>query len=78
MACNCKRATEIEDKLGTREGESFFGKVFRWLMKTIIFVISVLMAIVVTPILICVVIYKLFFSKNRTIVLPKQLQKFLE
>lgn len=78
MACNCKRAAEIEDKLGTREGESFLGKLARWGMKAIIFVISILLAIVVTPILIFVVIYKLFFSKNRTIVLPKQLQNFLE
>lgn len=77
MACNCKKRNEIEEKYGVREEESFFGKCYRQLWKIIIFVVAIGLGIIITPIMIFIVIYKLFFGNGKPIVLPKQLSKYL-
>jgi hypothetical protein len=78
MACNCKKGVQMEDKYGVKEDESFLVKLPRFAFKTLVFLITLVLAIVVTPIMILFVLYKLFFAKNREIILPKKLRKFIE
>ena len=78
MACNCKKRNEIEERYGVKEEESFIGKIYRQLWKVIFFVITIMLAIVITPIMILVIIYKIFFGKGKPIMLPKQLSKYLK
>ena len=78
MACNCKKSIKIEEKYGVKEEESLIVKINRWIFKLIVFVITLMLAIVATPIMILIVIYKLFFAKHKEIILPKKLQKFLK
>jgi hypothetical protein len=78
MACNCKRGLEIQDKYGVKEEESFVEKSYRLLWKVVIFFIIIALGVVVTPIVIIVVIYNFFFGKNKGIVFPTQLAKYLK
>lgn len=78
MACNCKKAKKFEEKYGDKEYENALAKVTRYGWRVIMFTILVVLAIVVTPIMIFVAIYKIAFGKNNTIVLPKFLGKYLK
>ena len=78
MACNCKRSLEIQDKYGVKEEESFIEKSYRQLWRIFVFFIVIALGIVVTPIVIIVVLYNFFFGKNKGIVFPSQLAKYLK
>jgi hypothetical protein len=78
MACNCKKKIELENKYGTDENEDLFTKTYRYTFKAMIFALVVLIAIVVTPAVILVAIYKVIFKNNESIILPKFLSKYLK
>ena len=78
MPCNCKKKREIEDKYGVPQDENIFYKCYKIAFKIMIFLIFVLAFLLLLPLIFIVAIYKLVFSKNTTIVLPKIMGKYLE
>ena len=77
MGCNCKRKIELEDKYGEKEEEGLFTKLSRYALKAFAFALTIFSAIILTPIMIFVVIYKIFFAKKREIILPKAFRRFI-
>ena len=71
MSCNCKRNLEFEEKYGIEEKETPFQRVMCNVMKVGLFAFLVSSIIVIMPFLLVVVFYKLIFSKNKVISLPK-------
>lgn len=78
MACNCKRKIELEDKYGEKEEEGLFTKLSRYALKAFVFALTIFSAIILIPIMIFVVIYKIFFAKKREIILPKAFRRFMQ
>lgn len=78
MACNCKRANEISEKYGEQLEDNIFTKIVRFFWKIIFFIIGVSLGLILSPIIVVIAIYKMFFSSNNTIVLPKFLSKYLK
>ena len=78
MACNCKKALELQKK-GTRVRESVLEKSARYGLKSILFVITLLTGVVLIPIILAIVIYKLCFGDmSKPIVMPKFLSNFIK
>ena len=77
MGCACKRKLAIEEKYGEKIKETTLGKVGRIGFKIFLYTITVLLAIVATPIVIMVVIFNIFFRNNAGIVMPNFLSKYL-
>ncbi len=78
MACNCKKKIELEDKYGVLEEETYLEKINRFFLRIFIFILLVVLAIIIMPIMFAIIIYKIAFGKNTTIVLPKFLGKYLK
>lgn len=78
MACNCKRKAEIEDKYGVKEDEAILHKGFRYLMKFVMSLIVIGLAVVITPLMILYVIFVILFKKDKVMILPKWLGKYLK
>ena len=78
MACNCKRAQSFEEKYGVKEYESFLSKYNRLFFRSLLFLFAILAATAIVPIIIGVVIYKMFFGKDMKITLPKFMRKYME
>jgi hypothetical protein len=78
MGCNCKRVKSFEEKYGVPEYETVNAKIYRNFLRVVLFAIAVVLAIVLTPVLIFVTIYKLTFGKDNKITLPKFMRKYLE
>lgn len=78
MPCNCKKKKEIEDKYGVPQDESILYKCYKMAFRIMIFLIFVSAFLLLLPVIFIVAIYKLVFSKNTTIVLPKIMGKYLE
>ena len=78
MACNCKKKRDIEAKYGEPIEETWLDKLYTIGLKIVGFIIMLLIVMVLVPIVIVVAIYKMFFSKNKAIVLPKFLGKYLK
>jgi len=77
MACNCKRAKAFEEKYGIPQEESVARKIIRRLYKVLFAVIAIVFAIVLTPCIMLMALYAMFFTNGR-IVLPKFLNKYLK
>ena len=75
MSCNCKRNLEFEEKYGIEEKETPFQMVMRNVMKDGLLAFLVSSIIVMMLFLLVVVFYKLKFSKNQVINLPKLFEK---
>ena len=78
MACNCKKKIELENKYGEDENEDLFTKTYRYTFKAMIFALVVLIALIVTPAIILVAIYKVIFKNNESIILPNFLSIYLK
>ena len=78
MGCGCKRKLAIEKKYGTVVKETILKKSFRITLKVTLYIITILLAIVVTPIVIMVALYNIFFRHNAGIVMPNFLTKYLK
>lgn len=76
MGCNCKRIQEFEDKYGVLENETILGKISRYFTKFILFAITLVLMVILTPLMLIWVVYAMFFRGNR-IVLPKFLRKYI-
>ena len=77
MGCACKRKMAIERKYGEKVEETYLGKFTRFGFKVFLYTITVLLAIVTTPIVIMVAIFNIFFRHNAPIIMPKFLSKYL-
>lgn len=77
MACNCKKVNNFQDKHGEPEADSVLRKLWRYGYKAIIFVIAILLAGVITPVILFTAVYKMTFKNNETIVLPEFLSKYM-
>lgn len=77
MACNCKKKAAIESKYGEPIEQTWLDRLYTVGLKTVGFIIILLVAMVLVPIVLVVAIYKMFFSKNKAIVLPEFLGKYL-
>lgn len=75
MACKCKRKAEIEEKYGEPIEKTLNDKIGDFCLKIFGFVFVLLLTFVLTPLILFVGVYKMFFSKNKTIVLPKFISK---
>ena len=62
MGCNCKRAATLEEDYGAPMEENIFEKVVRGMYKCLVFIIIVCLGIIVSPIVILMVIYKITFG----------------
>ena len=78
MSCNCKKINRFADAYGIKEEESIFGSLSRLFYKTILFLITISLSIVVIPCLIVIVIYRIFWGKDNKITLPKFMRKYME
>jgi hypothetical protein len=78
MACNCKRKAEIEKKYGVKVKETIFRKGYRYFMKVVMTAIVIVLSLAITPIMALYVIFAVLFKKDKAIVLPKILGKYLK
>ena len=77
MPCACKNKIEIEKKYGTLADETILDKCFRYAYRCMIFAIAILIALVVTPIIVFVGLYKIIFKNGEPLVLPKFLSQYM-
>jgi hypothetical protein len=68
----------LEDAYGIREEESLLGKANRYLWKVVLFIVFVLLACILIPILIFVIIYQMCFNQKMKIVVPNFLKRYLK
>lgn len=72
MSCNCKNKIALEEQYGTPIEVGPIEKFFNFLLKVFVFLIVVFMTLVLTPIIFIVAIYKMFFGKDKGIMIPKK------
>lgn len=77
MSCNCKKKIAIEEKHGILEGESILGKGLRYAWRGVIFLMLILIACIMIPILLLIIIFQLSFKKNPNIEVPRFLGKYM-
>jgi len=78
MACNCKKAIQIEDRYGTKIEESLLQKTRRTFGKILVLLIGFGLSIVVVPVITVVLIYNQIFREGKGITIPKMLSKYLK
>lgn len=78
MSCNCKKVRELESRYGENENEGVLMKMHRYAWRIIMFIVMLLLAVIVVPVMIFLVIYNLAFKNKMNIVLPNFLGKFLK
>jgi len=76
MGCNCKNAVKINDANATKQ--SGIEKVLLFLKKVGLFALGICFAIVITPIVIVVIIYKMIFKPGEGIIIPDKILKMLK
>lgn len=62
MGCNCKRGVELEEKYGENVEETPIEKGLRLLYKVAVFALVLVLGIVVSPIAIIYVLYRMVFG----------------
>lgn len=77
MACNCKSLQKYKEENGEMPNESLSTKAVRYLFKLVYAVLAVVITMVVTPIVIAVALYKVLFAKEKKIILPRFLGKYM-
>jgi len=77
MACSCKKKVEIEDKYGVPANETILEKCFRYTYRCMLFAIAILIALVVTPTLVFIALYKMIFKNGEPIILPEFMSKYM-
>ncbi len=73
MACNCKNKIRMEERYGTKVDDGAVSRTLNFLLKVFVFLIVILMGVVITPIVFIVAIYKIFFGKDKGIIIPKSI-----
>ncbi len=77
MACNCKKANELQDRYGIPQEESILKKVYIVSFKILVMLIGLVFGIVLVPIIICTLIYNQVFRAGKPLRIPKWLSKFI-
>lgn len=77
MGCNCKKINKVTEKYGMDEEKSLLYKVAVSLYRIVLFLFALVMAVVITPVIVVVAMYKICFTDDRRIVLPKPLSKHM-
>ena len=78
MGCSCKRNLAFQKKYGVEEEESILRKAYRLFLRVILFIIAMVVGVIVAPVMIVVASYKMFFVKDKNIMIPKLLNKYLK
>ena len=77
MACNCKKANELQDKYGIVQEESMLKKAYVVIFKIFVMLLGLVLGIVIVPIVIFALIYNQVFRAGKPLKLPRWLSKFL-
>jgi hypothetical protein len=78
MACNCKRKRAIESKFGEPIPQTWIDKLYTIMLNIVGFLFVVTITTILTPIMIIVAFYKMFFTDNAQINLSKIIDRFLK
>ena len=78
MSCDCKKKMILEDKYGEKVDETVFDKTLRFCWSLMMFSIAILLAVVIVPVMVVIIIYKLAFKDDTNIILPNFLGKYLK
>lgn len=73
MGCSCKNKIAMEEKYGTIVESGPIERFLNLLIRIFIFLIVVSLTIILVPIVLIVVIYNIFFGKNKGISVPKRI-----
>lgn len=76
MGCNCKNAVKINDANATEI--SLFRKALLFSKKISLLILAIMLAIVITPIVIVAIIYKMIFKPGEGIIIPDKILKMLK
>jgi len=74
MGCNCKRGMALEDQYGEKMEESSVWRVIRFFYKVLMFALVLVLGIVLSPVVVIYVIYKMVFG-NGGIKVPKKIME---
>lgn len=77
MACNCKKAAELEEKYGTEIEESILKKAYRGLWKLFVLSLGVVIGIVAVPVVIFILMFNQIFMGGKGIKFPEKLSKYI-
>lgn len=78
MSCNCKRKIELEEKYGENEELSWVYQLKQKISRIFGIMLFIAMVVILTPIIICIIIYSVIFRKNNEVILPKFLRKYMK
>ena len=78
MACNCKKANELQDAYGIPQEESMMKKAYMLLFKIFVMLLGLVFGVVIVPVVICALIYNQIFRAGKPLKLPRWLSKFLK
>jgi cytochrome c oxidase subunit IV len=76
MGCNCKNALKINEVNATEQ--SGIEKVLLFLKKAGLFSLAIVFAILITPIILVVIFYKMIFKKGGGITIPTKILNMLK
>lgn len=76
MGCNCKNALKINEVNATEQ--SGMEKVLLFLKKSGLFSLAIIFAVLITPVVLVVIFYKMIFKKGGGITIPTKLLKMLK
>jgi cytochrome c oxidase subunit IV len=76
MGCNCKKSIKINDV--NKQEISLLEKAFLFLKKVALFSLALCFAIIVTPIILVMIVYKMIFKGGEAFVIPDKILKMLK
>ena len=76
MGCNCKKSIKIND--ANKQDQGLLGKAFLFLKKVALFSLALCFAIIVTPIILVMIVYKMIFKGGEAFVIPDKILKMLK
>ena len=76
MGCNCKKSIKIND--ANKQDPGLLGKAFLFLKKVALFSLALCFAIIVTPIILVMIVYKMIFKGGEAFVIPDKILNMLK
>ena len=76
MSCNCKKSIKIND--ANKQEISLLEKAFLFLKKVALFSLALCFAIIATPIILIMIMYKMIFKGGEAFVIPEKILKMLK
>ncbi len=77
MACNCKRKRKFEEVNGIPINDTILAKAKIFGLKVLTFVTLLCLSVILVPIIVIVAMYKMAFTKDPTIVIPRLFGKVI-